>query len=127
MTENTFKKKKQKVQFFKFLEKTINLDSDITADKIAQWNPTRYIPHLIFLAMLGIVYIGNAHYGERMVRQTTKLEADVENLRSDYATLKAQFDSYTGKQVNIAESAKKLGLQESKGKIQKIIIRKGEY
>ena len=80
--------------------------------------------HLFFLAVLAIIYIGNVHYGERMIRETTKMENEVENLRSDYASLKAKYDSYTGKQINIAESAKKLGLQESKGRIQKITVGK---
>jgi Bacteriodetes cell division protein (FtsL-like) len=126
MSENTFRKKKKELRWFKFLERSVNLNYDPIAIN-EQINPTRYIPHLLFVAFLGVLYIANAHYGERIVRQTTKLEAEVENLRSDYATLKAQYDSYTGKQVNIAESAKKIGLEESKGRIQKINVKKGEY
>ncbi|TAE18426.1 MAG: hypothetical protein EAZ95_04295 [Bacteroidetes bacterium] len=84
----------------------------------------RYLPQFLFLAFLAVLYIGNVHYGERMIRETSKMENEVENLRSDYASLKAKYDSYTGKQINIAESAKKLGLQESKGRIQKITIKK---
>lgn len=93
----------------------------------APYVPTRYIPYLLFWAGLGILYISNAHYAERMVRDTARLEAEVENHRADYATLRAQFDAYTGKESEIAQKAKPLGLEEGKGKVQKLIIRKGAY
>ena len=122
MAENTFRKKKSGFKIFQGLEKTVSLNPEqrLPGGEVA----VRYLPHLLFLTGLAVLYIANVHYGERMLRETTKLENDVENLRSDYASLKAKYDSYTGKQINIAESAKKLGLQASKGRIQKITVQK---
>jgi hypothetical protein len=123
MAENTFRKTNGKSKFtlFQGLEKTVSLNPEqrLPGGEVA----VRYLPQFLFLAFLAVLYIGNVHYGERMIRETSKMENEVENLRSDYASLKAKYDSYTGKQINIAESAKKLGLQESKGRIQKITIK----
>jgi hypothetical protein len=122
MAENTFRNSnKKKFTFFKGLEKTVSLNPEqrLPGGEVA----IKYLPHFLFLALLAVIYIGNVHYGERMIRETSKMENEVENLRSDYASLKAKYDSYTGKQINIAESAKKLGLQESKGRVQKITVK----
>lgn len=121
MAENSFRKKKRGFQLFQELEKTVSLNPEqrLPGGEIA----VRYLPNLLFLVVLAVLYIGNVHYGERMIRETTKMENEVENMRSDYASLKAKYDSYTGKQMNIAESAKKIGLQESKGRIQKITVK----
>ncbi len=114
MAENTYKRKKISPQLPGW---KAPLD----------WNPlsradqaTRYVPHILFLAFLGLLYIGNAHYGEKMIREITHLEAEVETLRADHTTLKAEFDQVVGKQSEIAEQAKEMGLIESRGKVKQI-------
>jgi cell division protein FtsL len=124
MATNTFRKKENPKRF-RWLG---SFSKPITEKSAAETTlPTKYIPYLLFLAMLGLLYITNSHYAEKMVRETSKLEAEVENLRSDYTTLRAEFDTFIGKQSEIAEKAKALGLEEGKGKVQKIIIPKGAY
>ncbi len=122
MAENVYRKKKRKIRLFNF-KGDAGEDVSITSQSLS----TNYIPYLVFLAVLGIFYIANAHYAERVVRQTTQLEAVVDSLRSDYTTLKAEYDVYTSKQSEIAEKAQEMGLKESDGKIQKIEVEKGEY
>lgn len=124
MVENTFKKKKQTFKIFQYFNRVFNWKLDPMLENAV---PTAYIPKMLFLAVLGIIYIANAHLGERMVRQTTKLEAEVEKLRATYTTLKADYDAFAGKKAEIAKRADSLGLVEGKGKIQKIIVKKGEY
>ena len=126
MAENTYSKKdREKIKnplFGGILDKTENVES-----VLEKGVPTSYIPRLLFIAFLGIIYIANSHYAEKMVRETSKLEAEVENMRADHATLKAEYDQYTGRQSIISEKAAKMGLVESKGKIQKIPVKKSEY
>lgn len=81
------------------------------------------IPYIVFWAVLAIFYITNAQYAEKMVRQTNRLEADVENLRANYITLKSAYDAFAGKQNEILKSADSLGLVEDKERIQKIITK----
>jgi hypothetical protein len=80
------------------------------------------IPYILFWAFLAIIYITNAQYAEKMVRQTNKLEAEVENLRANYITLKSAYDAFAGKQAEILRSADSLGLVENKERIFKIMI-----
>lgn len=125
MAENTYKKKpvnKKTGKKAKWLDVPINFLGNVDENA-----PTRYLPHFFFLAAIGIFYIANTHQAEKVVRLNNKLEAEVENLRSDYTTLKAEYDVYTSKQSLIAEKAKALKLKENNRSIKKIIIPKGEY
>ncbi|MEM6297743.1 MAG: FtsL-like putative cell division protein [Bacteroidota bacterium] len=70
----------------------------------------KILPHIIFVAVFGIVYIANRHYTERMVRQITKLKAQVEELRVDYTTLNAAFMQERNEN-NILLKAKQLDLK----------------
>lgn len=129
MEENTYRKKttntkkSNKTSFLPlFSSKSKEIDA-ITRQEVS----SGYIPYILYLAILGVLYIANAHYAEKMVRETTVLEAEVENLRADHTTLKAEYDIYISKQSEIVDKAKELGLSESKGNIQKIIVEKSEY
>ncbi|NJO02606.1 MAG: hypothetical protein HC880_13810 [Bacteroidia bacterium] len=122
MAENTFKRKEHKLSAPTFPGKSLDLDKIVGREL-----STRYIPRLIYLSIFGIMYIANAHYAERMVREISTLEAEVETLRANHTTIKAEYDTYTGKQSEIAERAKAVGLVESGGKVQKIYVNKDEY
>lgn len=71
----------------------------------------RLLPYIIYVAFFGIIYIANRHYTERMVRQITKLKADVEELRIDYTTLNSEFMQERN-QDNILLQAERLKLGE---------------
>jgi hypothetical protein len=129
MTENTFKgnsfkKKRENFAFWDFLGRSLTLNLEpILAKNV----PTRYIPRVLFLAVLALFYIANAHYAEQLIRQTNKLETEVEEARAKHATHKAEYDSFAGRKAEIGKFADSLGLVEGKGKIQKILIPKNEY
>ncbi len=74
--------------------------------------PSRFLSYLLYLAFLGIIYIANGHYSDRVARQITRTEATVEDLRVDYTTLKAAY-MYGSKQSEVARRVQPLGLQES--------------
>lgn len=125
MVENTPKKptknKKQRKRGNISLLNTINRLDNLVENGL----PTNYIPHLIFVAILGIFYIGNSHYAENMIRQTNKLEAEVENLRSSYTSRKVEF-MYASKQSEIVKAIeeKELKLKESSKNLYKIKMKK---
>ena len=83
--------------------------------------PTRFVPYILYFTIIGLFYIGNSHYAERMVRRTEQLERAVENLRANYTTLKASY-MYESKQSQVAKRAKKLGLEESATPPYKIVV-----
>jgi len=128
MAKNTFKntpkpknESRNRVQWANnVFDNAVNLE-----EMLEKGLPTRYIPRLIFLAILGIFYVGNAHYAEKVIRQLNKTEIETENLRSDYITSKVEF-LYATKQSEIVERAKKIKLIENNGKTYKIYLENKE-
>ncbi|MBD3749203.1 MAG: hypothetical protein IE931_06895 [Sphingobacteriales bacterium] len=50
---------------------------------------TEALPFIIFLAFLGMIYIGNRHSAEKNIRKIDKLNKEVKELSWDFKTLKA--------------------------------------
>ena len=71
-----------------------------------------YLPQVLFLLALGLLYIGNGHYAENTIRKINTLQKKVEDLRADYHTLKADY-MFDSKQSEVASKVKKSGLRES--------------
>lgn len=110
MAENTYRipQKEDKGGLFRLLNRFLRMDSSVS-----EVIHVRFLPQILFLAFLGLVYIGNRHYAEKKVRSISRLEEQVEDLRADYTTLKAEF-MYESKQSEVAKRAAALGLKESK-------------
>lgn len=79
-----------------------------------------YLPQILFLMALGILYIGNGHYSENTIRKINAAQKKVEDLRADYHTLKADY-MFDSKQSEVASKVKKSGLKESSEPPMKII------
>lgn len=92
----------------------------------AEGFPIQYLPKIAFAMTLGILYISNTHYSEKTVRKINAMQADVEDLRADYTTLKAAL-MYATKQSEVAKKVEPLGLTESKNPPIKIVVDEGEY
>lgn len=124
MAGNTFKinkGKKRKGSLFSLIENKLKLDS-LFDDGL----PAKYIPHTLFLTAIGIFYIGNNHWAEKTVRKIDKMQIEVEELRADYTSLKADY-MFASKQSEVARKVKKIGLIESQSPPNKIIIENGEH
>ncbi|GAB3334586.1 hypothetical protein GCM10027511_43670 [Hymenobacter humi] len=74
--------------------------------------PVRYLPHLLFVMLLTLLYIGNTHYGNRMNRSIHRLKQETEDLRADYTTLKSDYME-ASKQSEVARKVAAFGLVES--------------
>ena len=88
--------------------------------------PAKYIPKILFVTLLIIIYIGNNHYAEKTARRIEQLETEVEELRADYTSLKADY-MYASKQSEVAKKVKKLGLDENEVPPYKIVVDDSEY
>src|ERR1041384_288368 len=62
----------------------------------------RNLPFIFFLATIGIVYIYNAHYMEKNVREIDQIEKQLNELRWEYMTTKSQLE-YLSKQSEVAK------------------------
>ena len=74
--------------------------------------PVRFLPHLLFMMLLVLLYIGNTHYGNRMNRNIQRLKQETEDLRADYTTLKSDYME-ASKQSEVARKVAAIGLVES--------------
>lgn len=75
--------------------------------------PTKYLPQILWVTVLIILYIANAHYTEKTIRKIDKLKFEVEDLRTEYTTLKAGY-MFDSKQSEVARKMAEYGLAESK-------------
>ncbi|MDR6241234.1 FtsL-like putative cell division protein [Aureibacter tunicatorum] len=114
-------RKKKQVSIFGVIEKYVNLDAFFEGGL-----PVKYLPKIVFISLMGIIYIGNSHMTEKNTRKIDKLQVEVEDLRANYTTLKASY-MYASKQSEVAKSVKKMGLKESLVPPVKIQVKKSEY
>jgi hypothetical protein len=128
MSENKFRIKPEKKEaakagksFFSVLEKNIRPDS-----YFEEGFPVQYLPRILFVMALGILYISNTHYAEKTVRKINAIQAEVEDLRADYTTLKSDL-MFASKQSEVARKVKDFGLKESLTPPYKVVVEKGDY
>lgn len=88
--------------------------------------PVQYLPKILFVLVLSLLYIGNTHHADKTVREINHAQSEVEDLRADYTTLKADV-MFASKQSEVARRVKELGLKESLNPPFKIVIDDGEY
>ncbi|MEP2667710.1 MAG: FtsL-like putative cell division protein [Cyclobacteriaceae bacterium] len=127
MSENKFRigqKEKGKgpgSSIFSGLEKHVKLET-----YFEEGFPVKYLPKILFVLMLSLIYIGNTHYSEKTIRKINKTHTEVEDIRADYTTLKADL-MFASKQSEVARRVKPLGLKESIKPPYKIVVKEGEY
>jgi hypothetical protein len=83
--------------------------------------PVQYLPKVLFVMLLLVIYIGNTHYGERTTREINRAQSEVEDLRADYTTLKADV-MFSSKQSEVARRTREMGLRESLNPPFKIVV-----
>ncbi len=106
---------------FAGLEKRLRLES-----YFEDGFPMKNLPKILFVMIIGLLYISNTHYADKATRAINKAQVEVEDLRADFTTLKSDM-MFATKQSEVARRVKDLGLKESKKPPYKIVVEKGEY
>jgi Bacteriodetes cell division protein (FtsL-like) len=88
--------------------------------------PVKYLPKILFVMAIGLIYISNTHYAEKTVRRINNIQAEVEDLRADYTTLKSDL-MFASKQSEVAKKVKAFELKESLKPPYKVEVEEGEY
>ncbi len=88
--------------------------------------PVQYLPKILFVMLLSLIYISNTHYAEKTTRAIDRAQSEVEDLRADYTTLKADV-MFASKQSEVARRVKELGLKESLRPPFKVVVDEDEY
>lgn len=94
-----------------------NLDKD---------SAMKLFPFIMYLTLLAIIYIANAHMAERTIRQTDKLNKEIKELRSEYITIKSDLMSRS-MQSEVARRLASSGIEELRNPPRKIVIDEDEY
>jgi hypothetical protein len=74
--------------------------------------PVEWIKKIVFIAFLILIYIYYSMLADGKIHQIVKNKAELEELRADYTTQKAEFMK-KGKQSYLAEAMKKYKLEVS--------------
>lgn len=85
---------------------------------------TSALPFVLFIALLGMIYIANRHLAEKTIRDIDKISKQVKELSWDYKTTKAEL-AYKSTLTEVAKRADTLGIKESLLPPQK--IQEGNY
>lgn len=102
---------------FSGLEKRLKLES-----YFEEGFPVQYLPKILFVVLLSLIYISNTHYAEKTTRQIDRAQSEVEDLRADFTTLKSDV-MFASKQSEVARRVKPLGLEESLNPPYKVIVK----
>lgn len=97
----------------------------LTEGVISKQAATDMLPFIIFIAFLGMVYIGNRHFAENNIRTIDKLGKEVKELSWDFKTTKADL-MLKSTQTEVAKLVDTLGLKESVEPPNKIVIQISE-
>ena len=92
---------------------------------IIQSGTFRFLPYLIFVAVLAFIYIANNYYAEDKIRLINQHRRDLKQIRYEYITTKSELTSMT-KQSQIAKKLSNKGIKESTDPIKTIQIKKEE-
>ncbi|MDL5048791.1 FtsL-like putative cell division protein [Oscillatoria amoena NRMC-F 0135] len=125
MADNTFKiepsRKSKSSGLFSFIERRLRLEN-----YLEEGFPVQHMPKVLFVMVLGVVYISNTHYADKTVRRINELQTEVEDLRADYTTTKADL-MFASKQSEVARKVGQYGLKESLKPPYKITVHDNEY
>ncbi|MEM9894773.1 MAG: FtsL-like putative cell division protein [Bacteroidota bacterium] len=107
--ENTYKlpRREKRPGIFQAISHFLKIDGSL-----GEVIHVRFLAQILFVSFLCLLYIGNRHFAEKKIKSINLLERQVEDLRADYTTLKANY-MFESKQSEIAKRAQELGLEES--------------
>ena len=132
MAKNTFrqperiakqKKQRRKLRLASWLNDFIGLDRLFGEDNA--W-PIQHIDRILWVTLLLIFYIGLNHNAERLVRRIQRTKNQVDELRSQFTVLQADFNK-SGKQSEISKRVAPLGLSDSQTPPNKIVVKADEH
>ena len=90
--------------------------------RLEQGVTTNMMVKIIFCAFLGLLYIANAHHSDKVIRRTNKIKSEIEDLRTDYITLMANY-MIASKQSEVALKVKFMGLKELAEPPMKLVLK----
>jgi len=89
---------------------------------ISSEKATNALPFVLFLAFLGMVYIGNMHLAEKNIRDIDDLTKEVKERGWDFKTTKAEM-AFKSTLTEVAKRADTIGIRQSVEPPKKITVK----
>ncbi|WP_257668648.1 FtsL-like putative cell division protein [Parapedobacter tibetensis] len=130
MARNSYKKEPLSEELQEELQETVEERANATSsffqslfssERFSSMAFVGYIPLIIFVGLLAIIYIANRHYAERTVREIDRLSREVKEMNWDYKSLSADLMKLTT-QSEIAKRVDSMGLKERTEPPKKIVL-----
>jgi hypothetical protein len=83
---------------------------------------TSALPFVMYVALLGMIYIGNMHLAEKTIRDIDNITKEVKERGWDYKTAKAEM-AFKSTLTEVAKRADTLGVRQSVEPPQKITVK----
>lgn len=97
-----------------------------TEGVVSKESATGMLPFLIFLCVLGMIYIANSHMAVKNIRDIDRLNKEVKELSWEYKSLKADL-MFKSKQTEVEAKVDTLGLRALIEPPKKIIVLRNEH
>ncbi len=97
-----------------------------TEGVVSKESATGMLPYLIFLCVLGMIYIANSHMAVKNIRDIDRLNKEVKELSWEYKSLKADL-MFKSKQTEVQAKVDTLGLKTLIEPPKKIIVNNNEH
>ena len=86
-------------------------------------NVVKALPFIFFLTVIAMIYISNAYYAERTIREIDKTTKELKELRSEDISIKSEL-MFRSKQSEVAREVGAMQIKESVVPPKKIIVDK---
>lgn len=87
---------------------------------------TDMLPFLVFLCVLGMIYIANSHMAVKSIRDIDRLNKEVKELSWEYKSLKSDL-MFRSKLTEVAKKVDTLGIKELIEPPKKIVVNSNEH
>lgn len=123
--ETPKKSSEKKLRVFHTLNQKVHVGSSlrsiIDGSILTRSTLVKQLPFLLFITLIGIVYIANSYNAEKTIIEIGKTKRELEELRFEYITTKSNL-MFHSKQSEIAAKLADRGIKESLVPPAKIII-----
>ena len=85
-------------------------------------NVIQQLPFIVFLTAIGLGYIANGYYAEKSVRDISRINAELKELKSEYITSKSEL-MFMSNQSEVARASATSGIKESTVPPKKIVVK----
>ncbi len=99
---------------FTKLEEGVDLDA-----LFERYFSGKYLGYLIYVLVIGLVYISNSHINDKLTREQLKLKKDLEGLRAEYVTLKQEY-LHNSRRSEVANKVKEMDLSDDGGRVYRL-------